>query len=73
MSAKAIGLREAAARLGMSYGNAWRKVNDGTFPVPELPRKGLAWHRFSSAVIDAYLAPSGASVEDARKETHAHL
>lgn len=67
MSATAIGLREAAKRLGYGYSTANRMVNDGTFPVPELPRKGLAWHRFSTAVIDQYLAAQGASVEDARK------
>lgn len=65
MKATAIGLREAAARLGRSYSWAWRKVNDGTFPVPELPRHGLEWHRFSTADIERYL--HSASTDDARE------
>lgn len=66
MKAKAVSLRIAAERCGMSYGNARRKVAEGTFPVPALPRVGPRdWHRYSEVDIDRYLA--NASTDDARK------
>lgn len=64
-TAKAVSLREAAGRVGMSYRTARRKVAEGTFPVPELPRSGRDWHRYSEADIDRYL--NTAATEDARK------
>lgn len=67
MSAKpcGVGLPEAARRLGMSYSTARKKVMVGTFPIPELPRTGREWHRYSEVEIDRYL--DSASTADARK------
>jgi len=53
---RAVSLREAAERCGMSYRTARRRVAEGTFPVPELPRRGREWHRYSELDIDRYLA-----------------
>jgi predicted DNA-binding transcriptional regulator AlpA len=52
---KAVGLREASRRCGFSYSTGRKKVADGTFPIPELPRSGREWHRYSEADIDRYL------------------
>ena len=54
MSAKAVSLRVAAERVGVSYQTARRRMADGTFPVPPLKRLGLR-HRFSEYDIEAYL------------------
>lgn len=62
---KAVGLKVAAARLGLSYSHARHKVIDGTFPIPALPRRGQEWWKFSTKDIDRYL--DGASTADARK------
>ena len=62
----AVTLREAARRCGLSYRTARRKVAEGTFPVPELPRiQPRDWHRYSTADIDAYL--HSAATDDARR------
>lgn len=60
---RAVSLREACSRLGMSYATGRRKIAEGTFPVPALPRHGREWHRFSDLEIDRYLAD--ASTADA--------
>lgn len=62
---KAVSLRIAAERVGMSYTTARRKVALGTFPVPLLPRHGKEWHRVSELDIDNYLR-NGAT-DDARR------
>lgn len=64
MKPKAVSLRVAAERCGMAYSTARRKVVEGTFPIPELPRRGLEWHRFSEQDIDRYL--NSAATDDAR-------
>ena len=61
----AVGLPEAAKRLGMAYSTARKKIADGTFPVPALPRSGRDWHKFSTADIDRYLG--SAATDDARR------
>lgn len=61
----AVRLREAARRVGLSYRTARRKVAEGTFPVPALPRTGNDWWRFSTKDIDRYL--NTAATADARK------
>lgn len=53
---RAVGLPEAAKRLGVSYSHARHLIAEGTFPVPALPRQGRAWHRFSEIDINRYLA-----------------
>lgn len=60
----AVSLREAARRLGYSYSTARRKIADGNFPIPALPRHGAEWHRFSEKDIDRYL--DSASTAEAR-------
>lgn len=65
MTPRAVSLREAAYLVGMSYRSARRKVAEGTFPVPELPRvQPRDWHRYSTSDIDIYLA--SAATDDAR-------
>lgn len=64
MKPSAVGLKVAAARLGMSYRDARRKVAEGRFPIPELPRQGRNWHKYSEVEIDRYLG--SASTADAR-------
>lgn len=61
---KAVSLKVAAERCGMSYQTARRKMAEGTFPIPALPRHGRDWHRFSEYEIEKYLI--GASTADAR-------
>ena len=62
---QAVGLREAARRIGISYGYARRLAMVGKFPIPHLPRLGPLGHfRFSPTVLDDYL--NAASTADAR-------
>lgn len=59
----AVSLRETCARVGLSYSHGRRLVADGTFPVPELPRlSATARHRYSTAVIERYLAQASYEV-----------
>ena len=52
----AVGLREAARRIGLSYNYAKRLATEGRFRVPHLPRLGPRGHfRFSPHEIDDYL------------------
>lgn len=62
---RAVGLPEAAKRIGYSYSHARHLIAEGTFPVPALPRHGRAWHRFSEVAIDRYL--DSASTADAQR------
>jgi excisionase family DNA binding protein len=57
----AVRLPEAARRLGLSYSTARKKVADGTFPIPALPRHGREWYRFSERDIDRYLESASTS------------
>ena len=62
---QAVSLREAARRIGISYGYARRLVMEVRFPVPHLPRLGPLGHfRFSPTEIASYLGD--ASTADAR-------
>lgn len=61
----AISLRDASARLGFSVKTGRRRIAEGTFPVPALPRHGKSWWKFSTADIDRYL--NSAATDDARK------
>lgn len=60
---RGVSLRDASKRLGFSYQTGRRKVAEGTFPVPLLPRRGREWHKVSEVEIDRYL--SQASTADA--------
>lgn len=63
---RAVGLPEAARRLGYSYTWARHLMAEGTFPVPALPRVGKrGWHRFSTRDIDRYL--ESAATQDAEQ------
>lgn len=65
MKAKAVGLREAAVRVGMSYHTARRRVRLGTFPVPALRRVNPRdHHKFNDADIERYL---DSALEDVRR------
>ena len=64
MSDRAISLKEAARRIGLSYSHARHKVMEGTFPVAALRRQGRSWWKFSERDIEAYLA---SATEDAEK------
>lgn len=60
----AVGLPEAARRLGLSYSWARQLMAEGKFPIPELRRiSSRAWHRFAVKDIEAYLASSTADAE----------
>lgn len=59
---KAVSLKVAAERCGMSYCTARRRMSQGTFPVPALPRHGKETHKFSESDIDRYLA-NGATAD----------
>lgn len=64
---RAVSLRVACDRLGMSLRTGERRLQDGTFPIPELPRtlaRRGSPHLFSSHELDAYLRT--ASVADVR-------
>jgi predicted DNA-binding transcriptional regulator AlpA len=64
---RAVDLRVACDRLGMSVRTGERRLAEGTFPIPELPRHRRARgvkHRFSSVDIERYLRQ--ASTEDVR-------
>jgi predicted DNA-binding transcriptional regulator AlpA len=64
---RAVDLRVACERLGMSVRTGERRLAEGRFPIPELPRPRRARgvkHLFSSVVIDRYL--NDASTEDVR-------
>lgn len=66
MKPKAISLRQAAERVGYSYGHARRLIAEGTFPIPALKRLGArGWHKFSEQDVDRYLATSATA--DAEK------
>ena len=53
---EAVSLREAARRIGVSYGYARKLVMVGKFPIPHLPRLGPLGHfRFSPSVLNDYL------------------
>ena len=61
---KAIGLPEVCERLGISYSHARHLIAEGRFPVPELKRiSARAWHRFSEADVERYLASATADAE----------
>lgn len=64
MNARAVGLRECARRIDISYRTAQRLVAEGTFPVPELTRVGRK-HRYSERDIERYLDENATA--DARK------
>lgn len=63
---KAVSLREACARLGMSVSTGRKRATEGTFPVPLLPRHGREWHKVSEVDIDRYL--TSASTDDAQPD-----
>lgn len=65
MKPRAISLKDAAARLGMSYGTARNRMAAGTFPIPHLPRIGRSWIKFSERDLDRYL--DSAATDDARR------
>ena len=71
MKPKAVSLREAAARIGLSYQTGRRRVAEGTFPIPELPRTGRSWHRYSERDIDRYL-DQAATADVRRFSVRAH-
>lgn len=49
-----LGLREVEHLTSLSKANIYRKINDGTFPVPVQVSKGrVGWHH---AEIDAWIA-----------------
>lgn len=55
--ATAISFKACCDRLGVSYRTGERMLADGTFPIPELPRRApKSPHRYSTVDIDAYLA-----------------
>jgi predicted DNA-binding transcriptional regulator AlpA len=63
---RAIPLSVVCDRLGMSRRTADRRLADGNFPIPALPRRrlrGVRW-LFSSVDVDRYL--NEASTEDVR-------
>lgn len=51
-------LDQAARRLGFTYSTAWRRVKDGTFPVPVL-RLGGRTRVVSVAVLERFLDGPG--------------
>jgi hypothetical protein len=63
----AVTLRVCCDRIGLSYRTAERRLAEGTFPIPALPRlrrqRGVK-HLFSSVDIDRYL--DSASTADVR-------
>lgn len=61
---RAVGLPEAAKRVGISYSHARHLIAEGTFPVPALPRRGRSWHKFSEQDIDRYLS---SATDDAQR------
>lgn len=63
---KAVSLREACSRLGMSVSTGRKRATEGTFPIPPLPRHGREWWRYSEYDIDAYLRT--ASTADAQSD-----
>ena len=63
-SPRAVGLKEAARRVGIGHDHARHLVADGTFPIPELKRRSPhAHHKCSERDIDWYL--ENAATEDA--------
>jgi hypothetical protein len=65
MSAKAVSFTVCCGLLGISIRTGQRRLADGTFPVPSLPRlRARSHYKFSSVEIDRYL--SEASIADAR-------
>lgn len=55
--ARAVSFRECCRRLDISERTGKRRLADGTFPIPELPRRAArGHHKFSTVVIDRYLA-----------------
>ncbi len=65
MSAVAVSLLVCCGRIGISVRTGKRRLADGMFPVPSLPRlTARGHHKFSTVEIDRYL--SEASLADAR-------
>src|SRR5687767_1048002 len=53
---RGVRLPEACRRLGFSVRTGRRRLADGTFPIPYLPRVGQSAYIFSTVLIDEYLA-----------------
>lgn len=50
-----LSLAQAADALGMARRTAERRLREGAFPVPHLPRTGRQPFRFSAHSLDRYL------------------
>lgn len=65
MTAVAVSFAVCCARIGISARTGKRRLAEGTFPVPSLPRlTARSHHKFSTVEIDRYLTE--ASLADVR-------
>lgn len=66
MTTQAVSFKVCCDRIGISYRTGERMIADGTFPIPELPRRApKSPHRYSTTEIESYLTL--ASTADVRR------
>jgi hypothetical protein len=72
MTSQAVSLVVCCERIGISARTGKRRLAEGTFPVPSLPRlTARSHHKFSTVEIERYLTEASLADARVRRRTHA--